>query len=127
MSVRGMGEVLKALKAYNTKKRVARRVALTRIGLKVKGDSLRFTPVDTGNLRASAFSEVQGGEFVRIGYTAAYAPFVHESMEKHKGQPRTGGTKKGFYWESGQPKFLEKAVKDNAAFILKELAKAHKI
>ncbi len=128
MALKGVGQTIKNLEAWQAKKRTARRAALTRITLKVKGDALPMTPNDTGNLRGSAYTEVQGDKVGRIGYTAAYAPFVHENMEqKLKGQPRTSGSKKGSYWDSGEPKFLEKAVKNNAGFILSQLAKAMKV
>ena len=44
---------------------------------------------------------------VLVGYTSAYALYVHENMEqKLRGQPRPSG--KGVYWgPQGQPKFLE--------------------
>lgn len=140
MSIKGTGQVIKALEDFNTRKRTARRMALTKIGLKIKGDSVRLTPVDTGNLRASAYIEVQGAESVRVGYTSAYAPFVHEMVEqKLKGQPRGdfgktgdgeafgGGSGKGAYWDTGEPKFLEKAMKNNRRFVLQTLAKALKV
>lgn len=128
MAIRGVKQVLANLDQLQARKRTARRAALTRIGLKIKGDSLRLTPVDTGNLRSSSYTFVDRDQSVQIGYTSAYAPFVHENMEQSmKGQPRTSGTGKGFYWETGEPKFLEKAAKNNAAFILAELAKAMKV
>lgn len=128
MAIRGLEQILKNLDSLQAKKKVARRAALTRIGIKVKADSFDMTPVDEGNLRASAYTEVTADTSVQIGYTSAYAPFVHENMEQSmKGQPRKSGSKKGFYWETGEPKFLDKAVKNNAAFILAELAKAMKV
>lgn len=46
-----------------------------------------------------------------VGYTAAYALYVHEKIEmKWKGLPRQGKQGKGFYWDPqgrGQAKFLE--------------------
>lgn len=127
MGVKGANEVLTNLRQLEAKKRNARRKALTRIGLKVKADSISLTPVDTGNLRQSAYTEVDRDVKVTIGYTAAYAPFVHEAMEKLRGAPRTSGTGKGFYWDGGENKFLDKAVKRNAKFIMDELAKAMKV
>lgn len=47
-----------------------------------------------------------------VGYTAAYALWVHEMIEKHRGEPRSGG--KGNYWDPpgrGQPKFLEQPAR----------------
>lgn len=51
-----------------------------------------------------------GGEVV-VGFTAAYAVYVHENVAmKLKGKPRTGKGAKGKYWDpqgKAQAKFLE--------------------
>lgn len=90
-------------------------------GLEIQRDSQGRTPVDTGNLKASAYTR-KGRKGVEIGYTAAYAAAVHEMLGKLKGQPRAdfgataegvgfgGGSGKGTYWESGEPQFLQKAI-----------------
>lgn len=86
---------------------------LYRGGLLIQRTSQQLTPRDTGNLRGSAYTrkDSAGKKSVEIGYTALYAPFVHENMEQTlKGQPRRGGSGKGVYWETGQPKFLESAL-----------------
>lgn len=88
-------------------------------GLKVQGTSQKRVPVDTGNLKGSAFTRYEGPrrDAVLIGYTAAYALFVHENLEqKLEGQKRSGG--KGSYWETGQPKFLESALRDEEGEII---------
>jgi hypothetical protein len=87
---------------------------LYQAGLLVKARSVVKTPVDTGNLRGSAY--VQGIEHgkspvVEIGYTASYAPFVHE-IKKNYRAPGTG-------W-----KFLENALKENVKGILDQIHKA---
>lgn len=50
-----------------------------------------------------------GGKSVIVGFTAAYALYVHENMEMRlKGQPRPNN--RGFYWDpqgTAGPKFLE--------------------
>lgn len=59
--------------------------------LHVKSKMLPITPVDTGNLRNSAFTRIEddGGEPVGVvGFTAAYAPFVHECVECEFQAPR---------------------------------------
>lgn len=75
--------------------------------LKVKADSVRFTPIDKGNLRASAYvnsgDSVLMGPYAEIGYTAFYAPFVHEISKNY--------TKGGW-------KFLQRAVIKNRLVIL---------
>lgn len=61
-----------------------------------------LTPVDTGALRASAFTEAESGSnpSVIVGYTEEYAIFVHENLEAHH--------------PVGQAKFLEQPLKENA-------------
>jgi len=109
-------------------------------GLKVQALAQKRTPVDSGNLRASAYTRktVNGG--VEVGFTALYAMSVHEMVgQKLKGQPREdfggtgkgegfgGGTGKGKYWDSGQPKFLESALRDNRKNIVDIIAEHSKI
>lgn len=102
----GLSDIFAALDKVQADMLRKRRIAFTRIGIKVKADAVKNAPVITGNLHGSGFSDVTD-EFVRIGFGAFYAPFVHENMEGRK------------------PKFLERAVNENYDFILDELAKAH--
>lgn len=101
----------------------------------VKGEAQSITPVDEGILRNSAFTKSFKGEgstgpFAVVGYTAEYAAAVHEAPETLRGQPRGdfgktrdgtsfgGGSGKGFYWDGGENKFLEKAVINNFSRII---------
>lgn len=98
---------------------------LLRAGLYIEGEAKKLAPVDTGNLRASGYSRMapDGGLGVEVGFSAHYALPVHENLEqKLKGEPRAhfgqtragvefgGGSGKGRYWDSGEPKFLEKPL-----------------
>ena len=98
--------------------------ALTQAAEWVKDESNDLAPVDTGNLKSTAYSSMVGPTEVEVGYTAEYAAAVHEMVgQKLKGQPRAnfgktrsgvsfgGGSGKGTYWETGEPKFLEKTIK----------------
>ncbi len=80
--------------------------------------SKELTPVDTGNLINSAYVNVTqdaGGQAVgEIGYTAAYAPFVHEVEREYK--------KPGSQW-----KFLETALKEKAPDVLEALRREAEI
>jgi hypothetical protein len=61
-----------------------------------------LTPVDTGALRASAFTEAdrQGkNPSVIVGFEEEYAIFVHENLEAHH--------------DNGQAKFLEQPLQEN--------------
>ena len=72
-------------------------------GLQVQRVSQSRTPVDTSNLKGSAYTRKAGGG-VEVGYTANYAIFVHENMEARH--------------TNGQAKFLESALRDNASRIV---------
>lgn len=89
-----------------------------------------LAPRDLGVLINSGFSDATKNAKrieVRVGFTAKYAPWVHEMPMKLKGQPRAdfgkgvkfgGGSGRGTYWDSGENKFLEKAVRRNQEVIL---------
>jgi len=106
----------------------------------IKGEAQSRTPVDDGILRNSAFFRSfrvgrQRGPFAVIGYTAEYAPWVHEMPETLRGQPRSdfgrtragqsfgGGSGKGFYWDGGENQFLAKAVVENIPSIFNMIVK----
>lgn len=83
-------------------------IGMQRVVLLVKASSMRRTPVDKGNLRASCYSEVRktpSGFKGIIGYTAYYALYVHEINKNYR--------KPGTSW-----KFLEKVLKENRKKIL---------
>ena len=115
----------------------------------IKGEAQDLAPVDFGVLMASAFSDVvRAGKRIvaRVGFTAKYAPWVHEMPMTLKGKPRKnfgktgtqsaagpvqsvafgGGSGKGNYWDGGENKFLEKAVTRNTNTILKILRRKAK-
>ena len=92
------------------------RQGLKTAGLLVEGESKAMTPVETGNLRAGAYTQDigdLGNPGVEIGYTAAYAVFVHERTElRHP---------------VGQAKFLETALKRLEKQIVEIIKKTAKI
>lgn len=63
------------------------RVGLLRAGLMLQGESQEIVPVDTGNLRASAFTMEEIGPqqsnniVILVGYEASYAIYVHEILD----------------------------------------------
>ena len=121
----GLPQVLK-----NLSLRAARLQAECAKGLKVAGLMLQRAsqlkvPVDTGNLKASAFTRAEGVGFatqVRVGYTAEYALYVHELVGmKLKGLPRRK-PHKGRYWDPqgrGQAKFLEEPARQMGPELLR--------
>jgi bacteriophage HK97-gp10 putative tail-component len=77
---------------------------LLEAGLLIERESKPLVPVDTGNLRGSGYTRKSGELEVEVGYSAAYAVFVHEDLEAHH--------------KVGQAKFLEQAVHENAGKVL---------
>jgi len=79
--------------------------------LLVKGEAQRRTPVDTGNLKNSAYTDSEGGNdpAAVIGYQASYAPFVHEDLEARH--------------DNGEAKFLERALNENQDRIIQTIRK----
>lgn len=127
MAVKGLAGILANIDRQVSAAKTNRRIALTKVGLRVKADSVKNAPADTGNLRGSAYHDVRD-DSVFVGFTAAYAPFVHENLEqKLKGQPRTSGTGKGRYWDSGGPKFLSRAVQSNRRWIVEQFSRRFKV
>jgi hypothetical protein len=77
--------------------------ALLDCGNDLQQKSVDITPVDTGALRSSAFTEAdrQGkNPGVVVGFEEEYAIYVHENLEAHH--------------NVGQAKFLEQPLKENA-------------
>lgn len=86
-------------------------------GLMIQRRSQGKVPVERGNLKASAYTRKapEDPNAVEVGYSAAYALFVHENMEqKLKGEPRPSAL--GEYWgPNGEPKFLESTLNESAS------------
>lgn len=89
-------------------------------GLIIQANSQRRVPVEYGNLRGSAYTRKSQTKkmAVEVGYSAAYAIYVHENLEmKWKGKPRKSG--KGNYWgPAGESQFLIKAARDESKTVL---------
>lgn len=116
VKVSGLNKILKNLNKEIQKIEGNTRDGLVKVGLFVKAEAVERAPVEFGTLRGSAFSQVspntyRGKPVATIGFTAKYAPYVHEAPMKLKGQPRPGN--RGSYWQGGENKFLEKSVKLN--------------
>jgi len=78
---------------------------LKKAGLNLQRDSQKIVPIDTSNLKNSAFTRKEGGTgglgtVIWVGYTAGYAIYVHENMNARH---RTGKI----------AKYLEKPAREN--------------
>lgn len=98
---KGLNEVIRNLNREVMALQRRTTAGLWEAGLEVKRRAVELAPVDSGNLRASGYTityDRPQGPAVEIGFTAAYAPYVHERMElKHP---------------VGQAKFLETALQE---------------
>jgi hypothetical protein len=103
----GRNVVLMNLQRHITRTIIGANVGLRIAGLTLQRESQDQVPVEFGPLRASAYTRVTPPAAVstaEIGYTAAYALWVHEATdEKLRGQPRRqrpgGPPPRGNYWD----------------------------
>ena len=133
----GIKSVLAKLnKATDDYSRNIRR-GLVKGGLHLQAKSQEIVPKQLGVLSASAFTRDIGNALhpdIIVGYTADYAVFVHEDLEKRHGQAfnqyyateianaegTSSGTAKGGLFNRGenqQAKFLEKPARDERGAI----------
>ena len=115
-TIKGLDNVLSNLSKAIKGIEGATHKGLLAAGAFIKGESQEIAPVEFGVLVNSSFSKPVGPLRVTVGYTAEYAPFVHEFPES------TNWTKPG----TGA-KFLEKAVKDNIPEILSVIQKRARV
>ncbi len=111
MKFTGIDKALRNLNREVAKIKGKTSLGLRAAALHVKGKALEITPKKTGHLQNSAYVTVIATTrytAAEIGYTAAYAPFVHE-VERvyHSENPK------------GQWKFLETAMKTEADEVIK--------
>lgn len=91
---------------------------------KTHSESVKLAPSDTGNLRRTGFFDHKRTRAyirARVGFTAEYAPHVHEILSPSSGIPRKSGSGRGSYWDVGQPKFLEIPARRNLAALKRNL------
>ena len=105
IKVEGVAEVIKSLERAARAFPEATGQALYEEGLGVQGLAVQRTPVDTGRLRASAYTAppktTSSGPEVEVGYGAIYGVYVHERTElRHT---------------TGQAKFLESALNERSS------------
>lgn len=91
-------------------------------GLIVQREAQEHVPVEYGNLRASAYTRKtpENEHIVEVGFTADYALWVHEAIEKHQGMPRRSGL--GVLWgPHGEPKYLENAARNKTEEVISQI------
>jgi len=110
---KSLKNVIRAFNKFTGRHERQVRGEMLKIALEIKEESLEVAPMEFGPLRDSAYADIEerkNGPVVRVGYTADYAPFVHEMPETNNfTTPGTG------------PKFLEKVVTEGRREILNKL------
>ena len=111
----GLKRVQANLNNEITKIKGRTKAGLWSAALVVRRRAQQLSPVDTGNLKGSAFTnayDTPKGPGAEIGFTASYAVFVHEVRAKHK---------------VGQWKFLQTALQEKATQVLEIIKKYAKV
>lgn len=116
--ITGLQNVLRNIKAREASMAAGVSTGLRIAGLRLQRESQLKVPVNFGVLKNSAYTRVSGTGWateVHVGYTAAYALYVHESVGMVlQGQDRQGFRAKGKYWDPqgrAQAKFLEEPAR----------------
>ena len=113
--ITGLDRVLKNLNREIMQIQGRTKAGLREAALVVRKRAQELTPIDTGHLKGSAYTEAYDtplGPGAEIGFMASYAPFVHEINKSYT---------------VGQWKFLETAIKENYQKILEIIRKRAKI
>lgn len=117
--IRGRRSTIRGLNREIAKIKGRTSQGLLAAALFVEGESNENVPQRKGVLINSSFSDVgslNGKPVARAGYTAKYAPFVHEMPESYNfTKPGTG------------PKFLQNAVVQNPGTILNIIRRRVKV
>lgn len=122
-----LADVIKRLNAEIAKLEKKTAAGLATAGLVIRRDAQEHVPVDIGNLKAGAYTDnytTPSGPVTEIGFTAEYAPWVHEMPGKLAGQPRPKN--RGQYWDpqgKAEPQFLRNALIRNEKKILELIRK----
>lgn len=133
MKIQGLNKVLQNLaevKASKGKLGMSCETGLKKAGLAIFREAQKEVPVDTGNLKGSGFTrKIKGSGYtakVAVGYTAAYAVYVHEVLTNAHGRAYNLKHAKDIALgilndrgENQKAKFLEDPVKRMGKPILK--------
>jgi len=87
--LKGLPQVLSKLKGATTDIKNDAGRGLKKGGLFLQRESQKIVPRQLGNLANSAFTRSQGSGLqtdVTVGYTAEYAAYVHEDLDKAHGK-----------------------------------------
>lgn len=127
VEVKGLNKVLSNLQKEINGIKSRSKAGLLAAGLIVQGEAQKRVPREYGNLAASADTQAVGnGLTVKIIFSAGYALWLHENMErKLAGQPRPSGL--GVYWNPGEPRYLANALTFKAPDVVRTIADYAKV
>lgn len=112
IKIDGQENLNKILREMPKKAENATENELKIVALDLQGKAQNLAPVDTGDLRGSAFNDVKGMT-ATIGFNEPYAMKQHEDVElRHP--------------KGGQSKYLETPYKENISSYIRGIAKAVK-
>lgn len=93
MKITGTNKVIANIRKAGIEARIGMERGLMRGGRFLQRESQLIVPVDTANLKNSAFTRNIGGRGfsadVLVGYTANYAVYVHEDLNAHHKSGKT--------------------------------------
>lgn len=107
--IEGLDRVLTSLDREVSKIERATRSGLLAAGLKVQAASQQEVPRRLGDLVRSAYTRFtpEDPNIVEVGYSIAYALFVHEMRMVHAGEQRPSPYPGVLWGPKGKPKYLE--------------------
>lgn len=115
VAVEGLDKVMANLNKEIAKIKGRSIAGLLAGGLIIQAEAQRRVPVDTGNLKGSAFTRKAHDDekSVVVGFGAAYAIYVHEDLNA--------------FHDDGEAKFLENAVTAKGQEVLEAIAAYAKV
>ena len=134
MTITGIEKVIRNMQAADRKAGNRFSANLVKAGRYLQRASMKIVPVDTGVLKGSAYTRkfYSGWQTdVVVGYTAAYAIYVHENLDAAHGREynikyakQIAAKWKGFHkrGENQQAKFLELPCRTERPTILRIVA-----
>ena len=87
--IKGVSQMINKLKGSSNTLQDKASAGLRLAGLFLQRESQKIVPVQTGNLKNTAFTRKTGQRLmtdVTVGYTAKYATYVHEDLDKAHGR-----------------------------------------
>jgi len=113
MPVKGADNVKQRIRQFTTERQQLAAKAANIIGFTIGSRADNYVPVDTKALMNSRYVQVDpipDGARVRVGYTQAYAAFLHNSLDWKPKPPGTPGKPTGGFNPEATPFWLNKGA-----------------